>query len=206
MVKVDLKSKPYNLSDEDIAWVKETISGMSIEEDWSIIINLFFFGNDEYSGNNLTNKELLEKYHIGGARYKGGPAEKVQNLLNELQSIQIFHYYAATAMQVVTVHVTMVLMWLLAQCVKLQEMNKFHYDAGYVSGREESALGVNWNLIHVSISLKLEKYNCQHSAYGTTAETVIKHTNLYLRGLQKAILYHVLNTGLAMVPKNVTST
>ena len=30
MVKVDLKAKPYNLSDEDIKWVKDTISGMSV--------------------------------------------------------------------------------------------------------------------------------------------------------------------------------
>ena len=29
MPKVDLKAKPYNLSDEDIKWVRETISGMS---------------------------------------------------------------------------------------------------------------------------------------------------------------------------------
>lgn len=32
VTKVDLKEKPYNLSDSDINWVKETISSMSIEE------------------------------------------------------------------------------------------------------------------------------------------------------------------------------
>ena len=72
MVKVDLKAKPYNLSDDEIVLVKDTISGMSIEEKiGQLFINLFFFGTDEYSGNNLTNQQLLEKYHIGGARYKG---------------------------------------------------------------------------------------------------------------------------------------
>ena len=45
MVKVDLKAKPYNLSDDDITWVKDTISGMSIEEKiGQLFINLFFFG------------------------------------------------------------------------------------------------------------------------------------------------------------------
>ena len=29
MPKVDLKAKPFNLSDEDIKWVKDTISGMT---------------------------------------------------------------------------------------------------------------------------------------------------------------------------------
>ena len=86
MPKVDLKAKPFNLSDEDIKWVKDTISGMTTEEKiGQLFINLFFFGNDEFSGNKFTNKELLEKYHIGGARYMGANADKVQNLLNELQ-------------------------------------------------------------------------------------------------------------------------
>ena len=87
MPKVDLKAKPYYLSDEDIQWVKDTIFGMSDEEKiGQLFINLFFFGKDEYSGNDLTNKDLLEKYHIGGARYKGVTSEQVQDLLNELQS------------------------------------------------------------------------------------------------------------------------
>ncbi len=87
MPKVDLKAKPYNLSDEDIKWVKDTIAGMSDEEKiGQLFINLFFFGEDKFSGNNFTNKELLEKFHIGGARYQGGTSEQVQNLLNDLQS------------------------------------------------------------------------------------------------------------------------
>ena len=35
------------------------------------------------------------------------------------------------------------------------------YDAGYVSGREEHAIGVNWNFDPcVDILEKLEKYHC----------------------------------------------
>src|SRR6476620_10034796 len=86
MPKVDLKAKPYNLSDEDIKWVRETISGMTDEEKiGQLFINLFCFGEDKFSGNTFTNKELLEKYHIGGARYQGGTSEQVQDLINSLQ-------------------------------------------------------------------------------------------------------------------------
>src|SRR3954453_24235134 len=87
MPKVDLKAKPYNLSDEDIKWVKDTISVMSDEEKiGQLFINLFFFGEDKFSGNNLTKQQLLEKYHIGGARYQGGTSDQVQDLINELQT------------------------------------------------------------------------------------------------------------------------
>ena len=57
MPKVDLKAKPYNLSDEDIKWVKDTISGMSDEEKiGQLFINLFFFGEDKFSGNNINER------------------------------------------------------------------------------------------------------------------------------------------------------
>ncbi len=41
---------------------------------------------DSFSGNKFTNKEIIEKFHIGGARYQGGTSEEVQNLINDLQS------------------------------------------------------------------------------------------------------------------------
>ena len=57
MPKVDLKAKPYNLSDEDIKWVQDTIAGMSDEEKiGQLFINLFFFGEDQFSGNEFTNQ------------------------------------------------------------------------------------------------------------------------------------------------------
>ena len=87
MPKVDLKAKPFNLSDEDIKWVKDTIAGMSDEEKiGQLFINLFFFGEDKFSGNTLTNEQLLEKFHIGGARYQGGTSDQVQDLINNLQT------------------------------------------------------------------------------------------------------------------------
>ncbi len=86
MPKVDLTAKPYNLKAEDIKWVKDTIAGMTDEEKiGQLFINLFFFGEDKFSGNNLTSKQILEKYHIGGARYQGGTSDQIQDLLNELQ-------------------------------------------------------------------------------------------------------------------------
>jgi beta-N-acetylhexosaminidase len=189
MVKVDLKAKPYNLSDDDIVWVKDTISGMSIEEKiGQLFINLFFFGTDEYSGNNLTNQQLLEKYHIGGARYKGGPAEKVQNLLNELQSSSKIPLLIAANCDAggngACNDGTYVASAAMCEASGDEQVS---FDAGYVSGREEQALGVNWNFDPCVDILKNWRNTIVNTrAYGTTAEPVIKHTNAYLRGLAKS--------------------
>ena len=85
---VDLKSKPYNLSDEDIEWVKSTIKNMSDEEK---VGQLFFqlTASDEEG----YLKELVEKYHIGGCRYNPMSAEKLvrQNaILQKYAKIPLF--------------------------------------------------------------------------------------------------------------------
>ena len=80
MVKVDLKAKPYNLSDSDINWVKETIDSMSIEEKiGQLFVNMGASRTEEY----LT--DVLNNYHIGAVRYNPGKAEEVYDQNKILQ-------------------------------------------------------------------------------------------------------------------------
>ncbi len=85
---VDLKAKPYNLSDADIEWVNQTILGMSDEEKvGQLFFQLTASQDEEYL------KELMEKYHLGGCRYNGMPGEKVleQNkILQKYAKIPVF--------------------------------------------------------------------------------------------------------------------
>ena len=70
---VDLKAKPYNLSDIDITWVEETIANMTDEEKVGQLFFQLTAGIDE-----AYLKELMEKYHLGGCRYNGMPGATVQ--------------------------------------------------------------------------------------------------------------------------------
>ena len=85
---VDLRAKPYNLSDEDIRWVESTIAGMSDEEK---VGQLFF--QLTASQEEAYLKELMEKYHLGGCRYNAMPGAKVleQNrILQKYAKIPVF--------------------------------------------------------------------------------------------------------------------
>ena len=85
---VNLKAKPYCLSDSDIAWVEETIKGMTDEEK---VGQLFFQLTASQEEDYL--RELMEKYHLGGCRYNGMPGEKVlaQNkILQKYAKIPVF--------------------------------------------------------------------------------------------------------------------
>jgi len=84
---VDLSAAPYQLDEGQIAWVEETLASMTLDEQvGQLFTNLFFFGVDSFSGNSLTAEEIVEKFHVDIARYNGGTAEKVQGLLNRLQT------------------------------------------------------------------------------------------------------------------------
>lgn len=189
MPKVDLKAKPFNLTDEDIKWVKDTIAGMTTEEKiGQLFINLFFFGGDKFSGNELTSIDILKKYHIGGARYQGGTSEQVQDLLNELQSHSKVPLLVAANCDAggngACIDGTYIAS--AAQCEASGDI-QVSYDAGYVSGREEHAIGVNWNFDPCVDILKNWRNTIVNTrAYGVEADTVIKHTNSYIKGLTQS--------------------
>jgi len=77
---VDLKAKPYFLSDEDIAWVEQTIASMTDEEKVGQLFFQLTGGIDEEY-----LKNLVEKYHLGGIRYNGMPGQMVLSHNKTLQ-------------------------------------------------------------------------------------------------------------------------
>lgn len=85
---VDLKAKPYYLSDEDIAWVNNTIQGMSAEEKVGQLFFQLTMGIDE-----TYLKTLMEKYHLGGCRYNNMPGAAVQmqnRILQQYAKVPVF--------------------------------------------------------------------------------------------------------------------
>ena len=69
---VNLRVKPYNLDDEGVKWVEETIANMSLEEKiGQLFVNMGASREEEYL------KSVLDNYHIGAVRYNPGKAEEV---------------------------------------------------------------------------------------------------------------------------------
>lgn len=189
MAKVDLTAKPYNLNEEQIKWVNDTIVGMSDEEKvGQLFTNLFFFGEDKFSGNTLTNKEILEKYHIGGARYQGGTAKQVQELINSLQKDTKIPLLVAANCDAGGNGAANDGTYIASGAqVEASGDTKVGYNAGYVSGREEAAMGVNVNFDPCVDILKNWRNTIVNTrAYGTNADDVIKYTNAYLEGLDQS--------------------
>ena len=186
---VDLRDMPYNLDDAQLAWVEETIAQMSDEQKvGQLFTNLFFFGADAFSGNQLSNKEILEKYHIGGARYQGGTAQQVQELLNELQRDSEIPLLVAANCDAGGNGACNDGTYIAsgAQCEASRDPQVAR-DAGYVSGREATALGVTTNFDPcVDILFNWRNTIVNTRAYGTTADDVITYTSSYVEGLRES--------------------
>ena len=186
---VDLKAKPYNLNDDAIKWLENTIASMTDEEKvGQLFTNLFFFGKDQFSGNTLTNKEILEKYHIGGARYQGGSAKQVQELINSLQKDSKIPLLVAANCDAGGNGAANDGTYIASGAqVEASGDTTVGYNAGYVSGREEAAMGVNVNFDPCVDILKNWRNTIVNTrAYGTNADDVIKYTNAYLEGLDQS--------------------
>ncbi|MCE5001124.1 glycoside hydrolase family 3 protein [Staphylococcus pseudoxylosus] len=186
MVKVNLKTSPYNLDDTQIAWVEETLKDLSSEEKiGQLFFNLFSLeGGKKFHDADLSNKEVLERYHIGGARYEGGNKVEVQSLLNDLQqNTKIPVLVAANcdsggngACKDGTYIAS------AAQCEAAQD-TKVAYNAGLVSARESSALGVHINFDPCVDILKNWRNTIVNTrSYGTEAQTVIKYSSAFIDG------------------------
>lgn len=180
---VNLKEKPFYLSDEDIKWVEETIQNMTLEEK----IGQLFIMLDRKKDWEET-KKILEKYHIGGCRYQSEDAEKIyeQNkFYQEHSKIPVLiacncdsggngactdGTYVATA----------------AACGACDNP-EVSYQVGYVSGKEATAVGCNWDFGPICDLL----FNWRNTiintrAYGKDVDNVIAHCREYIRGVRES--------------------
>lgn len=181
--KVDLKAKPYNLADEDIKWVQDTIESMSIEEKiGQLFVNMGSSRTEEY----LT--EMVKNYHIGAVRYNPGKAEEVydQNkILQEKSKIPLLIAAnteaggngACTDGTEVGVEVK----------VGATKDPKWAYEMGRVSGIEASAIGCNWSFAPiVDINYNWRNPIISSRSWGSDPDLVLEMSLAYMKGIQES--------------------
>lgn len=176
---VDMKAKPFNLSDEDCKWVEDTIAGMSIEEK---IGQLFFNMGSSRDEDYL--KMTVDKYHIGGIRYNPASGKEVheQNrILQENSKIPlIIACNTENGGNGACSDGTMI-----APQTKIGATRdaKYAYELGRMSNKEAAAIGCNLSFAPVSDIL----YNWENPViglrtYGNDVERVCEMTKAYMDG------------------------
>lgn len=177
---VDLKAKPFYLTEEDIAWVEQTIASMTLEEK----IGQLFINLDTYLPRERM-AEIFEKYHIGGCRYVNKSPQEIweQNkFYQEHSKIPLLiaancdnggdgacagGTYISSA----------------AGCgasLTTQES----YNVGLVSGVEGTAVGCNWTFGPVlDILMNWRNTIVNTRAYSNSEEVVMRNARAYMEGV-----------------------
>ncbi|MBE5804411.1 MAG: beta-hexosaminidase [Clostridiales bacterium] len=176
---VNLKAKPYYLSDEDIRWVNETIAGMTAEEKVGQLFFQLCAGMDE---NYL--RELMEKYHLGGCRYNNMPAAAVQMQNRILQKYAkvpvIIACNTETGGNGCCSDGTFI-----ASGIKIGATGNRQYahDLGRMSNEEAASIGCNMAFAPVcDIHYNWENTEVVARAFGTDADQVAEMSKAYLEG------------------------
>ncbi|MGM9534648.1 MAG: glycoside hydrolase family 3 protein [Intestinibacter sp.] len=180
---VNLRVKPYNLDDEGVKWVEETIKSMTIEEKiGQLFINMGASRDEEYL------KSILDNYHIGGVRYNPGTAEEVYDQNKILQENSKIPLLIAANTEMggngACTDGTYI-----GNEVKIAATNdkKYAYEMGRVSGVEAAAIGCNWSFAPiVDINRNWRNPIISIRTWSADVEQTLELSLEYMRGIQES--------------------
>jgi len=177
---VDLRAKPYNLNDEDIKWVEETIKGMSNEEKvGQLFFQLTAGVDEEYL------KELMEKYHLGGCRYNNMPGAAVQHQNRILQKYAKVPVFIACNTEAGG-NGSCSDGTFIGSGIKIGATgkNEHAYNLGKMANEEAKAIGCNMAFAPVcDIHYNWENTEVVARAFGNDFERVAEMSKAYMDGL-----------------------
>lgn len=182
---VDLKAKPFFLSDEKINWVKETINGMTLDEK---IGQLFVLLKATSGIDEEKIKEDLHKYNQGGHRWQGGNKEAAyeQNRVFQMNSRYPLFIAANCDDGGIGVAPEGTFVATAAEC-GAGDGTDTAYHLGYVAGKEASAVGCNWMFNPVvDIYMNWRNTIVNTRSFGSDPEKVVANARAYIKGVKDA--------------------
>jgi len=180
---VDLTAKPFNLDDDGVRWVRDTIAGMTDEEKiGQLFVNMGSSRTKEY----LT--DMVNRYHIGAVRYQPGPAAEIweQNrILQENSKIPMLIAANTEAGGNGACTDGTYVGWEVK--IAATKDPRYAYELGRISGVEAAAIGCNWSFAPI-VDLYRNWRNpiISQRTWSADVEQTIELSLEYMRGIQES--------------------
>lgn len=180
---VDLKAQPYNLDDEGVAWVEQTLASMTLDEKiGQLFINMGSSRDPEYL------KGVLDNYHIAGVRYQKGPAEDIWEQNRCLQDNARIPLLIAANTEAggngAANDGTYV-----GHEVKIAatDDSRYAYEMGRISGVEAAAIGCNWSFAPiVDLNNNWRNPIISVRTWGADPDMVLEMSLQYMKGIMES--------------------
>lgn len=181
-MNMNYREKPFYLKDEDIAWVEETLAGLTMKEKVDqIFVDMMW---------NLSEEELKEQvkeHNFGGYRYSNKPAEQLWMQNNALQQGKIPALIAANIEGGGNGGVDGGTKIGDGIAIAATENKENAYYMGYYGCKEAASIGCNWTFAPV-VDIDINWRNCiiSNRAFGNDVDTVLDMSLEYMRGAHEA--------------------
>lgn len=180
---VDLKALPFELDDEGVAWVEQTLASMSLDEKiGQLFINMGSSRDPEY----LTS--VLDSYHIAGVRYQKAPAPEIWEQNRCLQDNSKIPLLIAANTEAggngAADDGTYV-----GHEIKIAATGdaKYAYEMGRISGVEAAAIGCNWSFAPiVDLNNNWRNPIISVRTWGQDPDMVLEMSQAYMKGIMES--------------------
>ena len=178
----NLKAKPFNLKDEDIKWVKETLKNMDLKEK---VGQLFFPVGLTDDRDYL--KAIIENIKPSGIMYRPEEGSKIQAMHRFLQENSKIPLLIAANLESGGNGIAADGTFYGKQMqVAATDDKDMAYKLGLVSGREGRAVGCNWAFAPViDIDMNFRNPITNVRTYGSDPKRVLKMAKAYMKGIHE---------------------
>lgn len=174
---IDLKAKPFFLSDEDIQWVQKTLAGMTLAQKAGQVFCPMGFTDDDGA-----LRHQINDIGVGGMMYRSGPAGYIQATHRKIQEMAEIPLLLAAnteaggsglALEGTSFGAPM--------AVAATADSENAYRMGYTACAEGAAMGLNWSFAPI-VDLDLDFHNpiTNTRTFGSDPDTVIRCAGRYL--------------------------
>ncbi|WEV44308.1 glycoside hydrolase family 3 protein [Lactobacillus sp. ESL0684] len=176
----DLTKKPYNLSSEEITFVRQKVASMNINEK---IGQLFFvIGQDE---DETDLKEFIQKYQPGGMMYRPDKSSKLQHEIHNVQTESKIPLFISANLEAGGNGLLSDGTWLgRPMQIAATGNSENAYELGNVSGYEAKQVGANMAFSPiVDLDLNFRNPIMNTRTFGSDQKTVIEMADAEIAGL-----------------------
>ena len=174
---IDLRAKPFNLNDDQIKWVNDTLTSMTLEEKAGQVFCPMGFASDEE-----TLRHIVCEIGVGGMMYRSGFKAEIQETHRKIQSLAKIPLLLAAnteaggnglAFEGTSFGAPM--------AVAATGDPENAYRMGYVSCAEGAAMGLNWSFAPI-VDIDMDFHNpiTNTRTFGSDVDTVIACGGRYM--------------------------
>lgn len=174
---IDLRAKPFYLTDEQIAWVENTLAGMTLAEKAGQVFCPMGASDDE----GLLRHQICD-IGIGGMMYRSGPAGYIQATHRKIQELAKIPMLLAANTEAGGNGLVMEGTSFGAPlAVAATDDPEQAYRMGYVACAEGAAVGLNWSFAPI-VDIDMEFHNpiTNTRTFGSDADRVIACASRYM--------------------------